>query len=49
MGQNFGVDRVGLRCFVKGIIKSFAKFTGKHMSWTLLLNKVQAVKTCKFI
>ena len=41
VGQNFGVGRVGLRC-LKGIIKSFAKFTGKHLCWSLLLNKVQA-------
>ena len=26
-------------CFV---IKSFTKFTGKHLCWSLLLNKVQA-------
>ena len=27
-------------CYYKGIIKNFAKFTGKHLCWSILLNKV---------
>ena len=38
-----GVGIVGLRCFVKReLSKVFATFTGKHLSWSLLLNKEQA-------
>ena len=38
-----GVGIVGLRSFVKKVLsKFFATFTGKHLSWSLFLNKVQA-------
>ena len=31
------------RCFCKkGVLKSFANFTGKHLCWSLFLIKLQA-------
>ena len=39
-GLKFGMGLVGLRCFVKKVLLSFAKFTGKHLCWSLLLTKV---------
>ena len=39
-GQNIGVDGMGLRCFIKKVLLSFEKFTGKHLHYSLLLNNV---------
>ena len=37
------------RCFVKkGVLKSPASFTGKHLRWTLF-NKVTDLQACNFV
>ena len=33
----------------KGVLKNFAKFTGKHLCQSLFLNKVAGLQACNFI
>ena len=33
----------------KGVVKNFAKFTGKHLCWSLFLNKVTGFKTATLL
>ena len=35
------------RCPVKGVLKHFAIFTGKHLFWSLFLIKLQASRSLK--
>ena len=38
------------RCSVKKVfLKNFANFTGKHLCWSLFLNKVAGYQACNFI
>ena len=38
------------RCFVKkGVSKKFVKFTGKHLCWSLFLNKVAGLKSATLL
>ena len=49
VGWSFGMGLVGLRCFVKKVLLSFAKFTGKHLCWSLLLTKVAGWRPANFL
>ena len=43
-----GSQTILRRCYVKSFLKIFAKFTRKHLYWSLFLIKLQ-VKVCNFI
>ena len=42
--RNKHTEAVVSRCFLEGVLKNFAKFTGKYMSQGLFLNKVACLQ-----
>ena len=44
------IEAVVQRCSVKkGVLKGFAKFTGKHLCQSPFFNKVAGLQACNFI
>ena len=42
-------EAVAQTCFVKkGVLRNFAKFTGKHLCQSLFFNKVAGLKSCNY-
>ena len=40
---NPGTEATGQRCSVNHVLKNFAKFTGKHLRWSLFLSQVDGM------